>query len=207
MNQAIGQAVPGVWEDILQPIYDTVTIPAAGTNLLTFFALPLGQGQSSFGAAGVTKTYADTNLNLASQLPAGFSLQVLGLRMQFPWLVTMADVQSAFNGAVLEFEVGAKVFLRIPAQCIPAGNGPAGIAFQAAAATDALINNGWPDVRNALGMSRKPLLLSPTSNFSVRISWPSGLGSGAVTTAIVGAAVAGLPVRLYIDGIQKRPAQ
>ena len=194
----------GVVDVIAEPRYDTVTLLAAGGALLTFFAVPLGQGVSSYGAAGTAKTKSDTNMDLAGQLPAGYTFTILGFRMGFPWNLTLADVQLAFNGAFFEFVIGAKPFLTCPARCLPSGNGPFG-DIDAAAAPTQLVTSGYPAMSNSFGIGRKPLMLSPTSNFRATLNWP-GL-TQAVTTAIAGAAVAGLPITIYLDGILARPAQ
>lgn len=60
------------WEGIRQSLYDTVIYPAAGASVLTFFALPQGQGTTyqGVGVAGTSpKTLSDTNMLLAGQLP------------------------------------------------------------------------------------------------------------------------------------------
>lgn len=197
--------VPGVSEVLQQPLYDTNTIPAAGTALLSFFAVPQGQGQSQFGVAGLAKTAADTNMTLAAQLPSGYSFDLRGFRLAFPWNITQADISLALNAAVFEFIIGSKVFLQVPAQCVPAGNGPFGFFTQAAAANATVVNNGWPSMGNGFGIGRKPQVLESNMNFAVNLRWPSSVQ--AVTTTVTVQPAAGLPVRVYLDGELTRPAQ
>ena len=75
--------VPGQSDEIYAPLYDSVVYPAAGTNQLTFFALPVGQGATSAPGAAGTKTEADTNLTNASLLPAGNRFYCTGIEFQF----------------------------------------------------------------------------------------------------------------------------
>lgn len=62
---------PGAVEKVRQRFYDYQVYPTAGATQFTFFAQPVGQGTSSSpgNAAGV-KTLADTNMQLAGQLPS-----------------------------------------------------------------------------------------------------------------------------------------
>lgn len=62
---------PGAVEKVRQRLFDFQIYPTAGTTQMTFFAQPKGQGNSSSpGNAGNVKTYADTNMELAGQLPS-----------------------------------------------------------------------------------------------------------------------------------------
>ena len=194
-------------DTIAEPRYDTVTVPTTGTQLLTFFAQPIGQGTTNWGGTGA-KNLADTNMELAGQLPNPYTFTVFGLRMLFPWNVTLADVQLAFNGCVFTLTIGAKPYLRVPARMIPAGNGPVGSIFansDMAAPVRQLLNNGWPSNSNSFSIKGKPLVLSPTENFQVTLTWPSA--AVAVTTTIATQATAGLPVTVALDGILRRSAQ
>ena len=94
---------------IVEPLYDSVLYPAAGATLLSFFILPLGQGVSVFQtAAGVLpKTYADTNMQLAGQLSAGYYFKILGYSVQPSFDVTDADVHGIWNGGVFTFTTPA----------------------------------------------------------------------------------------------------
>lgn len=198
--------LPQVRDTIIEPRYDTVGIPAAGAVQLTFFAVPLGQGQTAYAGAGVAKTYSDTNMELAGQLPNPYTFTVLGIRLGFTWNITLADLKLAINGASFQLIVGAKPFLRAPARTIPGGNGPFGavaVATAAVAADNNVLNNGWPSMQNGFSLGKKPLVLSPTENFQALLIWPL---AQAVTTTIPGGFV-GLPVTIYLDGLLRRAAQ
>jgi hypothetical protein len=191
---------------IVEPRYDTATIPAAGSALLTYFANPIGQGQTNFGAAGITKNLADTNMDLSGQLPAGYNFVLLGFRLAPTWNITQPDTQLAFNGCVFTFTIGSKPYLRVPATTIPAGNGPySGSSTIAAGANTQVSGNGIPVLVNSYSIARKPLELLQTQNFQAALTWPSGVQ--AVTTTLPGQPVAGLPVRIYLDGYLKRRVQ
>jgi hypothetical protein len=63
---------PGAIEVVRQRLFDHLLYVAAGQTTLNFFQQPIGQGvTTALGAAvGAAKTRADTNLELAGQLPA-----------------------------------------------------------------------------------------------------------------------------------------
>lgn len=69
---------PGETEVVRQSLYDYNLYPTAGQAQLSFFQTPVGQGvTSALGAAvGTPKTYADTNMDLAGQLPRPKSMLV-----------------------------------------------------------------------------------------------------------------------------------
>ena len=186
---------------IVEPRYDTNTILAAGTLQLSYFSVPFGQGATNFGAATVAKTLADTNMELAGQLPAGYNFVILGFRVQPAFKLTQADASLFSAGAWFTFTIGSKPYLRVPVDTIPAGMGPAGNAGSAATA---LASHGWPALSNAFTIGRKPLELQQTQNFGVLLNWTT---IQPVTTTVNGQAAAGLPVRVYLDGFLKRIVQ
>lgn len=187
--------VEQIRDTIAEPRYDTVPLPAAGSTQLTFFALPLGQGATAFGAG--SKTYADTNMELAGQLPNPYTFTILGMRLAFAWNFPNADLQVAINGCVFGLFIGAKPFLRVPARTIPSGNGPFVSGNGVAGLTQTVANSGWPHMANGFAIGRKPLVLTPTENFQVQLSWPGGVQA---VSAIA-------PLTVYLDGILRRGAQ
>ena len=74
-------------------LYDYAVYPTGGATQFNFFALPIGQGLSSHpGNAGNTKTTADTNLRLSSQLPVGYGFLVQAVEIDFePGSVSTAN--------------------------------------------------------------------------------------------------------------------
>lgn len=94
--------VPGTQDEIYSPLYDSAAYPAAGTNQITFFALPIGQGVTTAPGAAGAKTEADTNITNAGLLPKGNRFYCTGLEFQFfpgsnPGRGGAADVTAGFN--------------------------------------------------------------------------------------------------------------
>lgn len=196
-------AIQGYKDVIVEPRYDTVLYPAAGATLLTFFALPRGQGASIFQTAGgaIAKTSADTNMDLSGQLPGGYWFNLQGFRLMPSWDITDADLKAILNGCVFTFIVASKPFLTVPARTIPQGNGPSGSG-------SSLNSNGYPVLANSYSIRLKPLELEPTVNFQVTLTWPSGQLHPATTAdAAVGGHLTGLPLTVFLDGFLYRPVQ
>ena len=186
---------------VVEPRYDTVLLPAAGAGLLTFFAVPQGQPGAVFQIAGaaLAKSLADTNMDLAGQLPGGYNFKLLGFRVMYGWNMSTQDLQTVINGAVFTFTIGSKPFLRTQLRNIPAGNGPVSTAA-------AVNTSGWQMLSNSYSIAKKPLDLLQTQNFQVTITWPGG----AVAPTTVGATcqqAAGLPITVVLDGFLYRPVQ
>jgi len=201
------QSLGNILDVIIEPRYDTNTILAAGTLTLTYFALPIGQGATNFGAAGVTKGLADTNMDLAGQLPAGYNFFITGFRVQPAFGLTAVDAQTWSAGCVFNFTIGSKPFLRVPVDTIPAGMGPAGavaVAVGGAPLEQHAFSHGAPLLSNGYVIARKPLELSQTQNFLVVLTWVT---VKPVTTTVPGQPAAGLPVRVFMDGWLKRLVQ
>ena len=190
---------------IVEPRYDTVLYPAAGAGQLAFFAVPKGQGNSVFQTAGgavTAKTAADTNMDLAGQLPGGYNFKLLGFRVMPSWDITDNDLHFVLNGAVFTFLIGSKPFLTVPLRTIPQGNGPFGSGA-------AMNSNGWPALGNSYSIAKKPQDILQTQNFQVVISWPNGQLMPCTTTAgaMVGGHLLGLPLTVFLDGFLYRPVQ
>ena len=200
---------------IVQPLYDTLNIVAAGTLLLNYFATPLGQGQSSFGAAGVAKSISDTNMQLAGQLSAGYNFDLLGFRIQpqfnygnIAGALTTNDPQTWSYGGVFTFSIASKIYCQVPIDTVPAGCGPVGtqavIATGVANTGGSVVSNGVAHISNSFTIGRKPLRLSQSQTFNVTLTWPIIIPNTSVTP---GASADGIPVRVYLDGFLIRPVQ
>ena len=187
----------------VQPLYDTNTILAAGATNLTYFAQPIGQGTSAFGAAGQAKTLADTNMDLAGQLPSGQNFKILGFRVQPAFSIITADSVSWSAGAWFLFTVGQKPYLRVPVDTLPAGCGVYGSVF-GTAATGGVLAHGIPSLNNSFQVGRKQLDLSSTTNFAASLNW---LAANANTSTVIHQPAAGIPVRIYLDGLFYRAMQ
>ena len=198
------QTVSDLIDVIVEPLFDTNTILAAGALQLTYFVVPLGQGQSNFAAAGVAKQLADTNMDLAASLPAGYNYVVLGFRAQPAFTLTPADCRNWSVGGSLTFTIGDKPYLRAPLDTIPQGNGPWGYGGATVDALGRAMSHGVPSLDNSYNVARKPFLLQQTQNFRVQLNW---VALSPVTSVVPTQVAAGLPVRIYIDGFKKRIVQ
>lgn len=134
-----------------QPIYDTVRLAAAAGPLkYTFFSVPLNQ----LLAAGITKTYAHTNLINTGVLEKGYTFQITGLSLfvnetaQGGSRVTMADVFTMHHGDI-NLMIGQRNYLRLPVAMIPAG-GAELVVFSniTAATTEFHVNRGVSAISN-----------------------------------------------------------
>jgi len=195
--------MPQVLDVIVEPRYDTAFIPTAGTQQISFFSNPIGTGTSVWATAS-TKTIADTNMDLAGQLAAGYNFVILAFRMMPSFNATIADVTLGFNGAAFIFTIGSKDYLRVPARTLPAGGGQ----FIGGAGATTTAGLGWPALQNNYSIAKQPLELAQTQNFSAKLVWPGG--GQAVTTTMAGgttAGAAGLPVTIFLDGYLKRLPQ
>lgn len=192
-----------VLDVIVEPRYDTNFIPTAGTQQILFFTQPIGQGTSVWATAS-SKTVADTNMDLAGQLAAGYNFVILAFRLMPSFNMTIADATLALNGAAFVFTIGSKDYLRVPARTVPAGMGQ--VIGGAGATTTA--GHGVPALSNNFNISRQKLELAQTQNFSARLVWPGG-GQAVTTTMANGttAGAAGLPITVYLDGFLYRLPQ
>jgi hypothetical protein len=191
---------------IVEPRYDTTTLPAAGALALTFFAVPLNAGQSSFGAAGIAKSLADTNMDLAAQLPAGYNFLITGFRVQPVFTLTPIDARQWSMGGWFTFSIGSKPFLRTPLDTIPAGAGPFGYGGATVDTVNRAMSHGVPTLSNSFGVGRKPFLLEQTANFGVLLNWTALQPVTTIVPVIVQVTV-GMPLRVYMDGILRRRVQ
>jgi hypothetical protein len=197
---------------IVNPLYDTLNIVAAGTLLLNYFATPLGQGQSAFGAAGTAKSISDTNMQLAGQLSAGYNFDLLGFRVQPSFNIGVIAAGALVNdattwsfGGVFTFSIASKIYCQVPIDTIPAGMGVSGFATTTTAATgQCAASHGVPHISNSFTIGKKPLRLSQSQTFNVTLSWPIVVPNTSVTPT---AAADGIPVRVYLDGFLIRPVQ
>lgn len=188
----------GAYDFTRQPLYDTIALTTGTLPQLTFFQVPIGAGIGCFGAATQAKTKADTNLQLAGQLPAAFGFECQGFTVSTPWNIAAADFISVFNGCVFEFSVAQKSFLTVPVQMVPAGNGPFGNVT-------ALANSGWPMINNIYGLMPDDVLpIEANMNFQVTLTWP---GTAPTITQTGFTPSPGLPIRVAMHGRLGRPVQ
>lgn len=200
----MGQRQLSQYVDVtVQPLYDTATVPAAGALTLTYFSNPIGAAGGNFTAAASNKVLADSNMDLAGQLPSGQNFRVLGFRAQPHFALTTADAQKWSSGSWFLFTVGQKPYLRVPTDTLPAGVGPDGSVF-GTAATGGILSHGFPALANSFQIGRQSLELASGTNFQATLNWVAVV---AVTTTAPTQPAAGLPVRIYLDGFFFRSVQ
>lgn len=204
--ETYGVNVPNVMEAITQPLYSYVSYPAAGT------AQPLNFFQS---APGGTVTLEDTNMQLPGQLPApqSFLIQAIGIDYLPGTAASRFGAQSA-NGQLndlyailrrgyLELEIGSKVYLRLgPLMQLPPRAHVNGVAAVADATTaganlQTMVQVGFSD---GPVFSPRPLLIPPSQNFKVSLSWPAG-------AVAIPSADANARIGIQLGGTLYRPAQ
>lgn len=177
---------PG-WELVKWELYDRQAYAAAGQSQLTFFALPVGQGG---------KTFDDTNLNLAGQLPTNQLFMVETIEIDFfPTTPTVAaQMPSAFGagaiaqiindayvfnrGGNLNFFIGSKSYLQLaPLQRFPSRanfhvEGSVSDATVAAPAQQSRI--AFASSVGAPFRLNPPITLVENQNFNVILNWAGG---------------------------------
>lgn len=199
------------YEVTRQSLYDFQTYDTAGQTSLTFFQTPLGQSG---------KTIADTNLEVAGSLPAPkyFLVESIEIHLfpaEFPVQINNAaavdavltnfsnDVYEVAKGGALDFFIGSKSYLQeAPLGRFPPKtrlNGWFGAALQTKQAIAA--DDGAQIVGDYAAFGGRPyfldpykILLAPTQNFNVRLTWPSAVAIS--DDARIGVVLDGLLYRL-----------
>lgn len=204
--QSYGVNVPNLMEAITQPLYSYQSYPAAGSaNPFVFFqSQPIG-----------TITAEDTNMQLAGQLPnpQSFLVQGIGIDLLGGLAAARFGAQSAnsllndfwavMRRGVLVLSIGSKDYLQTgPLLQLPVRSHINGVAAVADATTaganlQTMVTVGYSD---GPVFNPRPLLIPPSQNFKVTISFPAG----AVALPSADAA-ARIGVQLY--GTLYRPAQ
>lgn len=204
-------------DSIFSPLYDYQTYATAGALNFNFFALPQGQGTtSSPGAAGV-KQIADTNMQVAGQLPAGNRFLIIGIEVEFwpgsvPGLNGIAvptaaqfarnwdDVYSVLRGGSLTLTVQNRVFAQdAPLMKFPTQTRLTGVAAYNENNNTAAPTIGWGQIEYASSCGAAyditPVLLKPTQAFSVTINFPALIATPSAVDARIGVRLVGKLVR------------
>lgn len=200
---------PNFSEVIRQPLYDFQIMPGAGSQRLAFFQNPIGAGfTSALGAvAGTPKSYSDTNMTLAGQLPSGFQFLIEAIEVQFypgsvstantytPATITffaavaaatvggqMNDANTFYQGGLLELNVLSKNYFRLTplVNFVPQRSFDLSGFVASNSATTAEVGAG---VLRPGGIPLEldpPITLMPACNFDITLLWPavSALPSG-----------------------------
>ncbi len=185
-------------EEIWQPWYDTLNVPATvGVSGFTWrlFQSTTGQGGS---------TFLDTNNQVAGQLPAGYKLKIYSIRL-VPRLdvapvpaTDFIDFSLWLNNTFLEFNTINKNAIRLPCKNFTAGAGIALGGGNGAASGQLMYSNGVPDPRAAYTLKPQQIIVNEQEPFTVVIT-QSRAFAAAVTTAF--------SVTCYLDGTLERPIQ
>lgn len=183
------------WEAITNTLYDSTSYVAAGQTNLSFFATPVGQGT---GFGGGSKTYSDTNMTLAGQLPANQEFLIQSIEILFdPTTPTVAaampaSLDAAANAAQVIIN-DAYIFWRAGNLTLTIGSKPycqeaplmkfppkawfelhAALASSTTADTKAL-KTGFATSRGRPYLLKAPLRLVSSQNFGVTLNWPEGV--------------------------------
>jgi len=171
---------PDSTEAIWQPFYDYQTYGTAGSTSFTFFQVPNGQS---------SKTYADTNMELAGQFPAPTAFLCTAIMVFFaPGAAASItgtaaaasanwnDVVNVANAGYLELTIGSKPYLRDA----PIGkfapnftiNGSSAIAIGSGQTTISQVQTGYA---RAAGRYYEitPFLIPQSQNFNVKLFFPT----------------------------------
>jgi hypothetical protein len=192
---------PDATEAIWQPFYDFQTYGTAGATSMTFFQVPNGQS---------SKTYADTNMELAGQFPAPTAFLCTAIMVAFfpggnPSATGTAlavstywnDAVSVANSGYLEMTIGSKVYLRDA----PIGKFAPNFTVQGVAAVG-IANTALTQTQTAFARAAgryyevTPFLIPQSQNFNLKLIWPT-----AQTVAVTGR------IGLILDGFYYRQSQ
>lgn len=203
------------YEVTRQSLYDSQTYNAAGQTSLAFFQTPLGQGG---------KTVADTNLELAGQLPAPKYFLVESIEILLfpgPDPVTTNndalspdaletnfanDVYAVEKSGSLNFFIGSKTYL----EEAPLGRFPPKTRLEtefayALQSETATVENAAQISADYAAFCGRPyfldpymILLAPTQNFNVTLSWPVAVPLPSTEDA---------RIQVVLDGVLYRLSQ
>lgn len=170
----------GQIEGIRQSLYDFQTYAATGQTSLTFFQVPVGQGG---------KTIADTNMEAAGSLPAPKRFLVESIELYFysgalvdTFTVAAAalpqqadDTYAVAKSGSLNLFIGSKNYL----EEATLGRFPpsTGIRVDAANASNSAtvgeVKTQYATMAGRVYTMEPPILLVPTQNFKVTLTWPA----------------------------------
>ena len=187
--------IQGTKEVIWEPLYDTVTYPAAGAASLILF-------QDQIGKNG--KNLSQTNMDLDGQLPKGKALKVVSIQLAFytggqaNTLITgntieqeaaINDTRTFAENGSLKFRIGSKEFLRqAPLGKFPPAERLSGFATGAISQDTPPATGNMTSYASPCGrlFTISGLLLESSQNFHVELNdlpaLPSGVDGRIVCT-------------------------
>lgn len=154
--------IQGLGDNLTQPLYDEQNVLAAGTTQLVFFSSPVGAG---------TKTFLNTNMQLAGQLQAGFAMSVRAVAISFRTGALLANIKAILDTGFGQFNISSKWWLQTPLRFLPGGVGISGFSdLGAATPLNAAWSNGAPDPRGMYTLIQ-PIDITATESFNYTASW------------------------------------
>ncbi|MDH5654202.1 MAG: hypothetical protein OEZ39_20285 [Gammaproteobacteria bacterium] len=193
----------GQFETVYQPLYDFTTYAAAGQTSLTFFQTPIGQSG---------KTYADTNMESAGQLPSPKSMMVTAISVVFfpgsavnatgaltTTGVNWEDVNTVHKSGFLKLFCGSKDFIIDgPIGKFPPPFRLTGAAAMADASTAAADLHSQIDYASMTGITYQivPITIPPNQNFNVTLNWPTAVALPSTVAGRIGIILDGFLTRL-----------
>lgn len=178
---AVNRTGSGALEVIQNSLYDFQDYGEAGVTQMLFFQVPAGQS---------SKTFADTNMESAGQLPNPKAFLITSIEiLLFPGVTidvaTAAgskfadDCYTILKSGWLELFIGSKTYLReAPLMQFP----PAVRLYAAFGASDTTTAGAGQGFRQeyASGAGRPyvlkvPIGIPPTQNFNVSLNWPTAV--------------------------------
>jgi len=180
-------------EDLWQPLYDRVNYAAAGTNQVSFYAVPKGQSATllstytaatfTWAAAAKGKTYRDTNIENANVVPTklfktvgiswGMFHSILGGASA---VGNTADREVIRQGGFLQFRIVDKDIIFLPLSLIPEVNP---LVASTQNAINAYAGGGGQNV--PMYKFPIPITLNPYENFLVLLQFDN---SPALSTTL-----------------------
>lgn len=188
-----------------QPLYSFQAYPAAGATSLIFFQNPQGAGGT---------TIVDTNMQAPGQLPAPQQFLIYGIGVRYisglaANVIGASSANSVLNDTnailktgALTLTISSKDYLyasplcELPARSYVAGMAALSDSSTAGAGQASKISLGWVmgDV-----LKPNPLLLEPSMNFKVTMTWPVAVP--------IPSADAAARIGVYLYGSLYRPPQ
>jgi hypothetical protein len=192
--------IANIQDVVNQPVYDSMSV-AANTAFpkTTLFQSPVG----------ASRTLAQTNMQLAGQLPAPQRLVVRAIKLIVANNTTLVDLINILENVSVTFTVGKKPWFEGPAILLTAGCGAQMVsASQLGTAAGTLgtvfsTSNGSVDQRAAFTLTQ-PVVIEAGETFAVTLVAETGFSTQANTTNPPGA---GTTIRVVLDGELYRGVQ
>lgn len=207
--------VAGVADAVWSPLYDYQTYATAGFLTKNFFAEPQGQGTSSATGSG-PKTIADTNMQVAGQLPRGNRFLCVGIEVEFwpsstPGLRLAAvptdaqfarnwdDVYTVLKNGSLTFNIQQRVYAQdAPLMKFPTQTRLTGVAtYNQNDSTAATIGFGQIEYATSCGAGYSiiPVYIESTQFFNVTMNFPAVVATPSGQDGRVGVRLLGNLIR------------